>query len=90
MTERMPVAKFEVNDDVRFIGTDAVCFVTKCHKTKREYQIQRGNDRANRQWVTEVYLELVEPAGLGHAYRFRHEPRARMIDAFLGKFSLKL
>jgi hypothetical protein len=70
MAARIAAANFEVNDDVRFVGTDTIYFVTKCNQTKREYQIQRGHDRANRQWVTEVYLELVERAGLGHAYRF--------------------
>jgi hypothetical protein len=70
MTARIAPANFELNDDVRFIGTDTIYFVTKCNKQKREYQIQRGDDRANRQWVTEVYLELVERAGVGHAYRF--------------------
>jgi hypothetical protein len=70
MTAGMAAANFEVNDDVRFVGTDTIYFVTKCHEKEREYQIQRGNDRANRQWVAEVYLELVERAGLGHAYRF--------------------
>jgi hypothetical protein len=60
MTERMAANNFEVNDGVRFIGTDIIYFVTKCNKKNREFQIQRGNDRANRQWVTEIYLELVE------------------------------
>ena len=58
----MAAAKFEVDDRVRFIGTDTIYAVTKCHNNTHAYQIQCAADRANLQWVGEIYLELVEPA----------------------------
>jgi hypothetical protein len=59
MTGRMIETKFETDDTVRFIGTDSLFTVTKCRKRMREYQIQRGDRTAHRQWVAEIYLELV-------------------------------
>jgi hypothetical protein len=55
----MMEAKFKTDDTVRFIGTDTLFTVTKCHKRMHEYQIQRGDKTADRQWVAETYLELV-------------------------------
>jgi hypothetical protein len=60
MTRRMIEAKFETDDTVRFIGTDTLFTVTKCHKRMHEYQIQRGDKTTDRQGVAEIYLELVE------------------------------
>jgi hypothetical protein len=59
MTGRMPKAKFETDDTVRFIGTDTLFTVTKCHKKTLEYQIQRGENKADLQRVAEIYLERV-------------------------------
>jgi hypothetical protein len=61
VTRRMREALFETDDIVRFIGTDTLFTVTKCHKRDHEYQIQRGDRTADRQRVAEVYLELVDP-----------------------------
>jgi hypothetical protein len=58
MVKRMIETKFETDDTVRFIGTDTLFTVTKCHKKTREYQIQHGEKRADRQRVAEIYLEL--------------------------------
>ena len=60
MTRKIREALFETDDAVRFVGTDTVFTVTKCHKRTHEYQIQRGDRTADRQWVGEIYLELVE------------------------------
>ena len=61
MTRKMREALFETDDAVRFVGTDTVFTVTKCHKRNHEYEIQRGDRAADRQRVGEIYLELVEP-----------------------------
>ena len=55
----MALAKFEVSDGVRFIGTETLYSAAKCHNEKREYQIQRAADSARLEWVSEIFLELV-------------------------------
>jgi len=70
----MTEAKFETDDTVRLIGTDALFTVTKCHKRRHEYQIQRGDKTTDRQWVAEIYLELVQltsPTRAANSYRSR-------------------
>jgi hypothetical protein len=57
----MREALFETDDAVRFVGTDTVFTVTKCHKSNNEYEIQRDDRGADLQRVGEIYLELVEP-----------------------------
>jgi hypothetical protein len=60
VTRRMIEGKFETDDTVRFIGTDTLFTVTKCHKRTHEYQIQCNDRVADRQRVAEIYLELIE------------------------------
>jgi hypothetical protein len=43
MTRRMTEAKFETDDAVRFIATETLFTVTKCHQRMHEYQIQPGD-----------------------------------------------
>ena len=58
----MAAARFTVGDTVRFIGTNQHLTVKQCHTKPREYQVQRDNDDATLEWVSEIYLELVKPA----------------------------
>jgi hypothetical protein len=73
VTGRMMIeAKFETDDTVRFIGTDALFTITKCRRRMHEYQIQRGDKTTDRQWVAEIYLELVQltsPTRPAYSYR---------------------
>jgi hypothetical protein len=60
VTGRMMIEpKFETDDTVQFIGTNTLFTVTKCRKRMHEYQVQRGDKTTDRQWVAEIYLELV-------------------------------
>jgi hypothetical protein len=64
MPEKIAAAKFRVDDTVRFIGTDTI-FAVKLHHHEyesNEYQVQRGDDVASIQWVSECYLEHAEAA----------------------------
>jgi hypothetical protein len=58
----MAAARFEVNDTVRLIGTEVLLTVRQYNRRTHEYQVQRGNDSANFEWVLAIYLELVEAA----------------------------
>jgi hypothetical protein len=62
MTETT-AARFAVDDNVRFIGTDTIHTVRQYNTETLEYQVQRSDD--NVVWVTGIHLELVEPASLG-------------------------
>ena len=64
MTEKTAAAKFEVDDPVRFIGTDTILTVKQHHheSESHEYQVQRGDDVASIEWVSEIYLEHAEAA----------------------------
>ena len=79
MTARMLEPKFETDDTVQFIGTDTLFTVTKCHKRKHEYQIQRGDKTTDRQWVAEIYLELASPTRPANSYPLAYKPP--LIDA---------
>jgi hypothetical protein len=58
-------ATFPVGVHVRFIGTDTIYTVTQYDKDILQYQVQCGNDRASRVWVSGIYLEQAEAkAGL--------------------------
>jgi hypothetical protein len=58
----MAAAKFGVGDTVRFIGTDRLLTVTGYREATQEYRLQHRDDLASSQWVSEIYLELVELA----------------------------
>lgn len=62
MTEKIAAAKFRVDDNVRFIGTDTIFTVKHHHheSESHEYQVQRGDDVASIEWVSECYLEHAE------------------------------
>ena len=59
MTEKIAAAKFGVDDTVRFVGTDTIFTVKQHHyeSESHEYQIQRDDDVASMEWVSECYLE---------------------------------
>jgi hypothetical protein len=59
-TETMAAAKFAMNDEIRFIGTDTPLTVKQYDEGTREYQVQRGDDRTSVEWVPEIYLELLD------------------------------
>jgi hypothetical protein len=54
--------KFGVGDTVRFVGTDQHLAVREYNPQTLEYQIRRGDDPASSEWVSGIYLELVESA----------------------------
>lgn len=51
---------FGVGDTVLFVGTDQHLTVRDCNPQTIEYQIWRSDDLASSQWVSGIYLELVE------------------------------
>jgi hypothetical protein len=56
-------AKFGVDNDVRFIGTDTIYSVRRYDKDMLQYQVQGGDDSASLLWVSEIYLEQAEDKG---------------------------
>jgi hypothetical protein len=54
---RMQVAKFRVDDNVRFVGTDTILAIKLYDAETDEYQVQRGDDVASLEWVSGIYLE---------------------------------
>jgi hypothetical protein len=68
----MVTAKFVVDDRVRLIGTDIIQIVRQYNAETFEYQVQRSDDLASGQWLSGIYLELVEPADVP-------APKPRMI-----------
>ena len=58
----MSEAKFGMDDNVRFIGTDTIQTVCQYNEDTLEYRVQQGDDAASTVWVLGMYLELVEPA----------------------------
>jgi hypothetical protein len=57
MTQSMAVAKFGVDDAVRFVGTDALLAIRQYNPETLEYQVQQGEDAATLEWVPGIYLE---------------------------------
>jgi hypothetical protein len=57
----MAIAKFRVGDSVRFIGANRALTVTQYDPGTHEYRVQRGDDYFGSQWVSEIYIEAVEP-----------------------------
>jgi hypothetical protein len=55
-------AKFGVGDAVQFIGTDTPYTVKEYNPETLEYRVQCGDEPANSQWASEIYLELLESA----------------------------
>jgi hypothetical protein len=55
----MGAAKFGVGDTVRFIGTDTLLTVKQYREATQEYRLQL-DDLASSEWVSQIYLELVE------------------------------
>jgi hypothetical protein len=58
----MAEAKFGMDDNVRFIGTDTIQTVCQYNEDTLEYRVQQGDDAASAVCVPGMYLELVEPA----------------------------
>jgi hypothetical protein len=53
MTETT-AAKFAVDDNVRFIGTDRIHTVRQYNAETLEYRVQCGNDAASLIWVPKI------------------------------------
>jgi len=53
----MAIVKFGVGNRVRFIGADRALTVRQYDPASQQYLVQRGEDLASREWVSEIYIE---------------------------------
>jgi hypothetical protein len=53
----MATVKFGVGNSVRFIGADRALTVVQFDPASQQYLVQRGEDLASREWVSEIYIE---------------------------------
>jgi hypothetical protein len=53
----MATVKFGVGNSVRFIGADRALTVREYDPVSQQYLLQRGDDLASREWVSEIYIE---------------------------------